>query len=56
MASAKDMVALQLAHKCDELERELAPLKIPSQEAVPALALGLFTPAASPRTVSARRV
>ncbi len=56
MASAKDMVALQLAHKCDELELELAPLKMSSQEAVPALALGLPTPATPPRIQSNTRL
>jgi hypothetical protein len=33
MGNAKDMVALSLAHKCDELESELVPFRVSSANA-----------------------
>lgn len=43
VTSAKDMVALNLAHKCDELESQLEPFKSLSQDS--ALTLGAHKPA-----------
>jgi len=43
VTSAKDMVALNLAHKCDELESQLEPFKSSSQDS--ALTLGPHKPA-----------
>jgi hypothetical protein len=40
VVDAKDMVALNLAHKCDELAHELEPLKNASDDASSAVALG----------------
>jgi hypothetical protein len=40
MASAKDMVALNLAHKCDDLELRLKPLKDCPNDSVLVLGIG----------------